>query len=591
MPITIGVNVSVRNGRACTSGFIQRSSVWFCIVAGLLLACVQPAFAQPSFERKPELQANPNPRAPLAAVLTFKASGPVTTAVNIDDGATQRIVHFSQFHDPEKGLAIIDLPADRSVLVTVEISDRSGTTRAPEVLSLKTPALPKAGLEWPTLTTKIADGSVLEPGLRFLSIRRRAPGRQSFQTKSQQEFSRGWGLILALDSKGDVRWYYISERRVAGIKPSPDGTLIFTTEDQRVVKIDMLGNILRQWYPEKRRLGAVPGGTKIIGLQTLHHEPSLTPWGTYISMSANGREIPHYPTSVTDPQAPRMPAMVMGDKIVEFDAAGSVIWEWDAFDHLDPKMLHYHTFQPYWAVRGYPGYADWTHGNGITFDEKRNLVIASFKHLDALVAIDRKTKEIRWIFSDPRGWPEKFHSLILKPVGLTRFPWSQHHPHVTPKGTIVYFDNGMFQARPFDGRPIVPFHESYSRAVEVKVDPKAMTVTELWTSEKEQKSDSCINWAMGDAHRLPATDNMLVIRSFCPPITDQLNDQNEYDLTRRFVDDVPYAGRVEEFSRTSPAIRMSQIRFDDPNEILQWQLYGGFHTPSIYWEGKAGSAN
>jgi hypothetical protein len=550
----------------------------------------QPALAKPVFEQAPEIKANPNPRAPLAAVLTFKASGPVTTAVSIDDGLTQRTLRFGVNHDPAKGLPIIDLAADRRFNISVQITDKSGDTTSPTVLSFKTPALPKAGLAWPTLTTTLTDGAVLEPGLRFISVRRRAPGRQSFQTEAQQEFARGWGLILALDAKGDVRWYYISERRVAGIKPSPDGTLIFTTEDQRVVKIDMLGNIIRQWYPEKRRRGPVPDATQITGLQTLHHEPSLTPWGTYISMSANGREITDYPSSVTDPNAPRKQTMVMGDKIVEFDADGKVVWEWDAFDHLDPSLLHYHTFQPYWAVRGYPGYADWTHGNGITFDADRNLVIASFKHLDALVAIDRKTKDIRWIFGDPKGWPEKYQSRILKPIGLTRFPWSQHHPHVTPWGTIVYYDNGMFQARPFDGRAIVPFHLSYSRAVEIKVDPKAMTVTELWTSEKQQTPDSCVHWAMGDAQRMPATSNMLVIRSFCPPITDKLNDQDEYDLTRRFVDDVVYAGRMEEFARTPAATRLSQTRFDDPNGVLQWQLYGGFHAPSIYWENAAAAS-
>ena len=550
----------------------------------------QPVLAQPVFDQAPEVKANPNPRAPLAAVLTFKASGPVTTAVSIDDGLAQRTLNFGPHLDPAKGLPIVDLAAGRQFNVTVQISDKSGTTTSSKVLSFRTPALPAPGLEWPTLTTSLADGGVLEQGLRFISVRRRAPGRESFQTKSQQEFSRGWGLILALDAKGDVRWYYISQRRVAGIKPSPDGTLLFTTEDQRVVKIDMLGNIIRQWYPEKRRLGPAAGATEITGLQTLHHEPSITPWGTYISMSAHGREILDYPSSVTDPQAPRKPTMVMGDKIVEFNADGKVVWEWDAFEHLDPYLLHYHTFQPYWAVRGYPGYADWTHGNGITFDAERNLVIASFKHLDALIAIDRKTKDIRWIYGDPKGWPEKYHSRILKPVGLTRYPWSQHHPHVTPQGTIVYYDNGMFQARPFDGREIVPFHRSYSRAVEIKVDPKAMTVTELWTSEKEQKPDSCVHWAMGDAQRMPSTSNMMVIRSFCPPITDKLNDQDEYDLTRRFVDDVSYAGRVEEFSRAAPAKLLSQTRFDDPNEILQWQLYGGFHAPSIYWENETAGA-
>ena len=554
--------------------------LWF-----LALIFTQPALAAPAFVEVPSVRPNPNPAAPLAAVLSFKANGPVTTTVTLDDGSRQWQVQFSPDHDPSKGLALVDLGAGKDVRVRVRISDKMGVFDAPETLSVRTPHLPAAGLAWPTMQTKLADGALLEPGLRFISVRRRVPGRQSFQTRAQQEFARErWGLILALDARGEVRWYYKSPRRIAGIKPAPDGTLLFTTEDQRVVNIDLLGNVIRQWYAEKRPTGAVANAIPIEGLQTLHHEPSLTPWGTYISMAANARAIADYPSSVTDAKAPRKPSMVMGDKIVEFNANGKVVWEWDAFDHLDPYRLHYFTFQPYWHVRGFPGHADWTHGNGIAFDVKSNTVIASFKHMDALVGIDRKTKQIRWIFGDPEGWPKEYHSKILKPVGVVRYPWSQHHPHVTPHGTIVYYDNGHLQARPFDGREIVPFHRSYSRAVEIKVDPKAMTVTELWTSEKEQKTDSCVHWAMGDAQRMPATSNMMVIRSFCPPITDKLNDQDEYDLTRRFVDDVPYAGRVEEFSRTAPAKLLSQTRFDDPNEILQWQLYGGFHAPSIYWE-------
>jgi hypothetical protein len=56
------------------------------------------------------------------------------------------------------------------------------------------------------------------------------------------------------------------------------------------------------------------------------------------------------------------------------------------------------------------------------------------------------------------------------------------------------------------------------------------------------------------------------------------------------VDDVVYAGRMEEFARTPAATRLSQTRFDDPNGVLQWQLYGGFHAPSIYWENAAAAS-
>ena len=64
--------------------------LWF-----LALIFTQPALAAPAFVEVPSVRPNPNPAAPLAAVLSFKANGPVTTTVTLDDGSRQWQVQHS----------------------------------------------------------------------------------------------------------------------------------------------------------------------------------------------------------------------------------------------------------------------------------------------------------------------------------------------------------------------------------------------------------------------------------------------------------------------------------------------------------------
>ena len=530
------------------------------------------------------IKQGPNPSVPLAAVLSLTTDQPTKVFVTAKSGDRTWEFEFPRDQELQRELPIIGLPGGRTYDITVSVEAPGGKrANAAAPLSYRTPPLPKVGLTWPLIKPEIADGAKLEPGYRFVSIRRRPVGRPAWLTRKQQEFARGWGLIAALDQKGEVAWYYISDRRVAGIKPLANGNLLFNTEDQRTIEMDLLGNLKTQWYAEYRPQGPTADAVPIKGIQSLHHEPSPTPWGTFISMAAIGRKIDNYLTSVTDPNAPRAPAIVMGDRIVEFDRQGNVLWDWNAFDYLDPFRVHYHLLQPYWPTRGFKDHLDWSHGNGVDFDIKSDTVVISLKHMDSVFGIDRKTKKIKWILGEPTGWSPELAKKVLRQVGLLRYPYSPHHPSITPEGTLVYYDNGLLQARPFTGKPIVPFSKSFSRAVEVKIDEKAMTATEVWTSDTGQTPDSCTNWAMGDAKSLPETGNMFVVRAFCPPIRADLQDEDEFDASRRFVDDVVYGARIEEYSRTRPARLLSRIRIEDPNEVMQWQVYGGFHKPTFYW--------
>jgi hypothetical protein len=545
----------------------------------------------------PTLVQNPNPSVPLAAVLRFTATEPVATELAVTetkvDARTRRwSVRFAAGSDPAAGLPLVGFRGDADVSVTVTIRDRHGGAIAtPTTLHFKTPPLPEVGLGWPRISvTSRADGA-LEPGVTIVSARRRAPGRQAGQPPAHHRFSRLWGVLIGLDPEGDTVWYYLSEARIAGVQALDDGRLMMTLDDQRTRIIDMLGNTLAEYAAEMApATQASPVRKSVHGVQTLHHSPCPTRWGTYFSMSASEKTIPDYFTSVTDPDAPRQAQKVVGDSVVEFDKDGKVLWQWSAFDHLDTNRIHYSLLQPYWKLRGFPDALDWSHGNGVTYDDATDTLIMTFKQLDAVIGVAYPEGKVRWILSDPRAWPGALAAKVLKPKGaFVRYPFSPHHPHVTPHGTVVLYDNGMFQAFPFDGQQPVPPHRNFSRGVEVRIDLEAMTFEEVWTSESAHGPDSCYNWAMGEALYLPETGNLLAIRSFCPPHDPSYSDFDEFDLSRRFIDDRYYGARLDQYSRSSPARLLARIEFSDPNELVQWQLYGGVHLASPYWGGSAES--
>ncbi|MGH8760867.1 MAG: aryl-sulfate sulfotransferase, partial [Burkholderiales bacterium] len=312
---------------------------------------------------------------------------------------------------------------------------------------------------------------------------------------------------------------------------------------------------------------------------SIHHQPHEMPSGNFLTMTANARRIDNYYTSETDPNAPRRPAMVVGDRIVEIRRAdGAVVWSWNTFDHLDPMRLGYHGLDLYWHVRGFPNHADWTHGNGVTYDPRDDSIIMSLRNQDAVIKVDRASGRIKWILGEPSDWGP-LSDKLLKPLGELRWPYHGHNPRVTRHGTIVMYDNGLMQVRPFR-EPISP-QATFSRGVEYEVDEKAMTVRQVWASHRELSPDSCLSWAMGDAHRLPATDNMLVIDAACGERRPNLTPYYNLRDPLRHIVEFPMWARIRETTRGTGEL-VWEVRIADPNEILQWAVFGGVRVPSLY---------
>ncbi|MDG2034475.1 MAG: aryl-sulfate sulfotransferase N-terminal domain-containing protein, partial [Rhodospirillales bacterium] len=125
-----------------------------------------------AFTIQPTVEQNPNPRAPLVALVRFGMDEPVSTILEIDDGRKTRCVTFGLDHPPEEGLPVIGLRADTAHRITL-----TAGTVDPVELIYHTPALPADDVEMPTFTTITSQPVNMADGYTILSIRRGAPTR------------------------------------------------------------------------------------------------------------------------------------------------------------------------------------------------------------------------------------------------------------------------------------------------------------------------------------------------------------------------------------------------------------------------------
>jgi hypothetical protein len=345
------------------------------------------------------------------------------------------------------------------------------------------------------------------------------------------------------------------------------------------VEIDVLGNEVRRWGAAKGPR-PMPKGSIPVDAVTLHHQPEELPNGNFLSMEAFPKAIENYYTSEHDKNAPRATQVVMGDQIIEFTPKGEVLWRWNTFDYLDPFKIGFDTFWSYWPIRGFPKALDWSHGNGVHYDKRDDSIIASFRNLDAVIKIDRKTKEIKWILSRDIGWSPELRKKLLKPVGTNfQYPSHQHNPRVTPDGNVVLFNNNVHQAIPFTGETSKPASESFSNAIVYDIDDKAMTARVAFATPMTGDV-SCNSFAMGDAHVLPKTRNVLVAFSLCYPGL-KIETWDQRDRTKVYADDLPSSPRIREFRIDNPTQPVWDVEVMPPYHLVQMEVFGLHRVPSL----------
>ena len=152
--------------------------------------------------------------------------------------------------------------------------------------------------------------------------------------------------------------------------------------------------------------------------------------------------------------------VMYGDVIREVNRAGQIVWEWKAWEHLEPARFPIH-----------PGFGRYhwplVNGLGAMHDGR---VLMSLRTTAGIIAVDRASGE---------------PTLHIPPSVVSH----QHAPVELANGHVLAFDNGNFRSGS---------HVAFSRVVEV--DPATNEV--VW-SYADPVVNSFYSAFMGNAQRLP----------------------------------------------------------------------------------------
>jgi len=505
------------------------------------------------FIHAPKIEQAPNPSVPLAAVLKFETNRPISLTVGFTAADHTFELEFKHVSDATHGLALIGMKAGRSYEIELVIHSKEGSKSYEKKLMYSTPNLPTDPYRMLRFKVKRNSGIPMEPGITLLNPRLRAEGHDGSQ----------FGMLAAVDSLGEMVWYYRCDARISDFNFLPNRHISYMTADHRFIEIDLLGNIIRSWHAAQRPEGDVENSVPVKSL-TFHHDAEFLSNGNYLILGSEYKEIDNYYTSETDSTAPRKRQKVMGDVLLEFTPEGDVVWEWHAFDHLDPMRIGFETFSKYWYSRGYPGVLDWTHANTILHDTTDNTVVMNSRYLSSLTKINRDGS-IQWIFGEPTGLSDTLRSKSLVLKNGDWF-WHQHSASFTPQGTVLIFNNNLRRAWPFQEKD----ETGFSNALEFKVNEEEMYATQIWSSEL-QDLPGVRSGAMGDVDYLKETRNVLVSYGGLDP-------NKAYQRTQSW-------SMVREFTRTMPTELAWELQLwplEEYEDTMGWVLFSAERIPNFY---------
>jgi len=156
-----------------------------------------------------------------------------------------------------------------------------------------------------------------------------------------------------------------------------------------------------------------------------------------------------------------------GDYLIEMTTDGKVVWEWRAWEHLDPVK------DP--ITFSMDARDEWSHANGVSEMPDRNILL-SFRQISTVVMINRQTGAIYWKLGPP-------------PLS------GQHAPVMIENGNVLLFDNGPHR---------VDESLPYSRVLEIEPATKKI----VWKYQ-EAIPTSFYSPRISNAQRLPNGNTLI----------------------------------------------------------------------------------
>lgn len=204
---------------------------------------------------------------------------------------------------------------------------------------------------------------------------------------------------------------------------------------------------------------------------------------------------------------------MVGDYLREVAADGRTVWEWHAYNALDPAQD---------VICPLEQRLEWTHGNAVE-ELPDGRILVSFRLIDTIGIIDRATGRFTWKWG--RG-------LISH----------QHDPSRLANGNLLLFDNGAHRA-------------GNSRSRVVEVNPRSDEV--VWQFVGSPQA-SFFSFNISGAQRLP-NGNTLV----CEGASGRFFEvTNEGELVWEYAN--PYVFRHRDEPRSSAVFRAHRYAADSP---------------------------
>lgn len=160
------------------------------------------------------------------------------------------------------------------------------------------------------------------------------------------------------------------------------------------------------------------------------------------------------------------------DYLVELTKAGELVWEWRAWEHLDPEENG--------IVAAQDHRSEWTHANTVA-ELPDGRIMLSFRNISTVLILNKASGEIVWKLGAP-------------PLA------QQHAPNMLANGNILIFDNGTHRL----DHPI-----PHSRVIEV--DPATKEI--VW-SYQEGYVSQFFSPFISNAQRLPNGNTLICEGSF-----------------------------------------------------------------------------